>query len=194
MTKPSKLIIFLMLIVVFGCTKEESVYPKKYIVVEFIESRVDLYSIDGLIENHSYTFDSINKREFFESYLINEIIFTAKNNASFKFPLSEEQEIWELIGENLNVTYKNDSIFFSKELIVDDYDLSSDFRGLFKNDNIYLNGIFFEYSDEETYFWGMDYHPFSVEKVLEYIWNESSKDLATMRIYHFELEFVEVSK
>jgi hypothetical protein len=194
MTKLSKLIIPLTLIVFFACTKEESVYPKKYKVVEFTESRVDLYTIDGIIENHSYTFDSINKREFFESFLINEIIFTAKNIASFKFPVSEEQELWELMGKNLNVTYNNDSIFFSKELIVDDYDLSSDFRGLFKNDNIYLNGIFFEYSDEYTYFWGMDYHPFSIEKALEYIWNESSKDLATMRIYHFELEFGEVSK
>lgn len=186
--------ILVLLIVTFACNKENHDYPKKYRLTEFTEGSVELHTIDGIIANHNYTFDSISKLGYLEGYLMSEIVFTAEKNASFLFPPGEDQEGWEEISKNLNVTYKNDSIFFTKELIIDEYDLSTDVRGVMKNENIVLTGIHFELKGVNTFLWGSHYHPFSLERVFEYIWNVDSGSGDTLEVYHFTLEFAEGSK
>ncbi len=181
--------ILVLLIVTFACNTENHDYPKKYRLVEFTEESVELYTIDGIVGNHTNTFDSISKLEYLKGYLMSEIVFTSEKNASFLFPSGENQEGWEEIHGNLNVTYQNDSIFFTKELIIDEYDLSTDVRGVMINENIVLNGIHFELKGENTGLWGTNYHPFSLESVFEYIWNDASGSGDTLEIYHFTLEF-----
>lgn len=93
------------------------------------EYDVILFTVNGLVESHNYDIESVYNKDFYINHLIDEVIVRNKSTASLYFPQSEFKEALDFIHSDLNVSFLGDSIIFSKNLIVEDFDISVDIRG-----------------------------------------------------------------
>ena len=132
-----------------------------------------LYTVDGAVDAHNYSIENVFFKDFFTSHLISEIILRNNSSASLYFPQSEFKEALDFVHSNLSVSFRGDSILFSKNLNVDDFDLSVDIRGILLQNEIQIKGVLYEYMFANTgYEGGMEYFPYSVQEIVNKYWAE----------------------
>jgi len=118
-----------LILFLIACEKEKEDVIERYQFNNVQEYDVILFTVNGLVESHNYDIESVYNKDFYINHLIDEVIVRNKSTASLYFPQSEFKEALDFIHSDLNVSFLGDSIIFSKNLIVEDFDISVDIRG-----------------------------------------------------------------
>lgn len=179
-----------LILFLIACEKEKEDVIERYQFNNVQENDVILFTVNGLVESHNYDIESVYNKDFYINHLIDEVIVRNKSTASLYFPQSEFKEALDFIHSDLNVSFLGDSIIFSKNLIVEDFDISVDIRGTQTQNEIWIKGILYEYMFANTgYEGGLEYYPYSVQEIVSKYWSEEYEysPYDTLALYPFEM-------
>lgn len=179
-----------LIFLLFACEKEKVDVIERYQFNNVLEYDALIYTVNGIVEDHNYSIESVYNNDFYINHLIDKIITKNNKTASFYYPQSEFKEALDFIYSDLSLLSTADSIFFSKILIDEDFDLTVDVRGKLIQDEIFIKGVLFEFKFGDTgYEGGMEYSPYSVQEIVNRYWTDeyNYSPFDTLAIYPFEM-------